>query len=137
VEGLAEALGIRGNRMPLVVLAGGVAGAATALAMQYHASVVDYPMNVGGRPDASWPAWIPVTFELTVLFAALAAVVGMFALNGLPRPHHPVFGAPRFALASRDRFFLLVLARDPRYHPAETRAFLACLGAEHVTEVPE
>src|SRR5204863_4628257 len=104
--------------------------------MMWYSAVVDYPLNVGGRPLFSWPMFIPITFELTVLVAALAAVLGMLALNGLPMPYHPVFNVPRFALASRDRFFLCVEARDVRFDRAETRRLLETLGPRSVTEVP-
>jgi hypothetical protein len=135
VEGLAEVLGFHERRLPMVVLAGGLAGAAAGYGLQYWVSAIAYPLNVGGRPLHSWPAFIPVTFELTILVAALAAVLGMLALNGLPMPYHPVFNVPRFALASRDRFFLLIEAADPRFDRAETRRFLEGLGPREVSDV--
>jgi hypothetical protein len=135
IEGLAELIGFRERRLPLVVLAGGLVGAVAGYGLQYWVSVVDYPINVGGRPLHSWPAFIPVTFELTILCAALAAVLGLLALNGLPMPYHPVFNAPRFAFASRDRFFLLVEASDPLFDRRGTRALLASLGPREVVEV--
>ncbi len=110
-------------------------GACVGFGMQYYASVVHYPMNVGGRPLNSWPSFIPVTFELTILFAALTAVFGMLALNGLPRPHHPVFGVPGFELASRDRFFLLVLHYDPRFDADKALTTLRGTPALSVQEV--
>jgi Protein of unknown function (DUF3341) len=136
VEGLADAFGFRRTRMPLVVLIGGIVGCASGFALQYYCSVIAYPLNIGGRPLLSWPSFVPVIFEMTVLFAALAAVLGMLALNGLPRPHHPLFAIPRFDRATQDGFFLCVLARDPRFHPLSTRQFLESLGAKEVTDVP-
>jgi hypothetical protein len=137
IHELTEALGLRRTKLPLVVLAGGVVGCATALFMQWFAAAVHYPINVGGRPLASWPAFIPITFELTVLFAAGAAVFGMLGMNGLPMPYHPVFNEPRFALASRDRFFLCIESRDPLFDLEKTSRFLATLGAPVVSEVEE
>ncbi len=135
VEGVAEAIGFRKTRMPLVVLLGGIIGAVTAYGMQWYSAVIDYPLNVGGRPEHSWPAFVPITFELTVLFAALAGVFGMLFRNGLPRLHHPVFNAPGFQLASQTRFFLCIEARDHVFQAEEVRLFLHSLGAERVTEV--
>jgi hypothetical protein len=137
IHGLSEALGLPASKLPLVVLAGGIIGCVTALGMQWFSSTVHYPMNVGGRPFASWPAFIPITFELTVLFASGAAVFGMLGMNGLPMPYHPVFNAPRFAFASRDRFFLGIEARDAKFDRENTRAFLQSLGAREVVEVEE
>ena len=136
VSGLAEALRFRKTWIPLIVLLGGILGGAAAFWMQWWISVVAYPLNVGGRPLNSWPAFIPVTFELTILVAALAGVLGMLALNGLPRPHHPLFGVDRFARASRDKFFLYIEARDPRFDRQHTRAFLESLGPREVFDVP-
>ena len=104
--------------------------------MQYWMSVVDYPLNIGGKPPHSWPAFIVITFEMTILFAGISAVFGMLALNGLPMPYHPVFNVPRFALASKDRFFLIVFSSDKKYDPAGTRDFLAGLGPRSISEVP-
>jgi hypothetical protein len=132
VEGLAESCGFRHNRIPLIVLIGGLIGGCGGFFMQWYSASVDYPINVGGRPFNSWPAFIPITFELTVLIAAFAAVLGMLGLNGLPRPHHPVFNVPEFALASRNRFFLSLQAIDPLFDVAETRQFLESLGPKGV-----
>ncbi len=137
VEGVAEAIGFRKTRVPLIVLLGGIAGAITAYAMQWYSDVVDYPLNVGGRPPHSWPAFIPITFELTVLFAAIAGVLGMLFLNGLPRPYHPVFNAPEFKLASQTRFFLCIEADDHVFDANEVREFFHSLGAEKVLEVEQ
>jgi hypothetical protein len=135
IEGLADAVGFHDTRLPLVVLIGGVIGGCTGFLLQYYAAAISFPINVGGRPLDSWPAFVPITFELTILFAAVAAVFGMLVMNGLPTPYHPVFNVPRFALASRDRFFLCVKARDPKFDRQETRAFLESLNGREVTEV--
>src|SRR3954467_2685619 len=120
-EGLSEAIGFHRTRVPLLVRLGGIFGCVMGYFLQYYAMVRDYPLNTGGRPLNSWPAFIPVTFELTVLCAAISAVVGMFVLNRLPMPYHPVFNVPRFALASRDRFFLCIQAVDPQFELETTR----------------
>jgi hypothetical protein len=137
VEGLADALGLRPTRLPFLVLAGGVAGGMAGFGLQVWAMAVDYPLVVAGKPFVSWPAFVPVTFELTVLCAALATVLGLFALSGLPRPHHPVFGAGGFDRASRDGFFLSVEATDPLFDPGATRELLTTLGAREVADVEE
>jgi hypothetical protein len=135
VEGLSDAIGFRHTRMPLIVLLGGIAGCIGGYFLQYWAMVVSYPINTGGRPLNSWPAFIPVTFELTILSAALAAVFGMFALNGLPMPYHPLFNVPRFATASRTRFFLCIESRDAHFQMERTKHFLESLGPQGVYEV--
>lgn len=135
IEGLAEALGRRPSRLPWVVLAGGVIGCTGGFLLQYWSSVIAYPMNVGGRPYLSWPAFIPVTFETTILVAALFAVLGMLALNGLPMPYHPVFNVDRFARASRDRYFLCIEAADKQFDRQAIESLLKRLKASEVFEV--
>ena len=135
IEALSEAIGVHSTKMPLIVLIGGIAGLLAGFALQYYTHVIDYPLNVGGKPLFSWPAFVPITFEMTVLGAALSAVFGMLALNGLPEPYHPVFNTPNFALASRDRFFLLVESTDPKFDREQTRGFLQGLGALEVNDV--
>jgi hypothetical protein len=136
VEGLAEAIGFHSNRMPLIVLIGGVLGGIGAYFMMWYSAVINYPLNVGGKPLHSWPAFVPITFEVTVLVASLSAVLGMLGLNGLPMPHHPLFYVPDFTRASRSRFFLCIQADDPMFDLDDTRAFLESLGPRRVIEVP-
>lgn len=137
IEELHEALGAHHTRLPAIVLAGGLTGGIGGYLLQYWASAIAYPLNIAGKPLHSWPAFIPVTFECTILGAALSAVLGMLALNGLPMPHHPVFNVPRFALASRNRFFLVIELRDPRFEIAATRQFLETLNPREVTVVAD
>lgn len=136
VEELAEAQRLPSSRVPLITLIGGILGGGGAYFMLWYSSVIDWPWNIGGRPHNSWPSFIPITFELTVLGASLCAVFGMLALNGLPRPHHPVFNVPAFLRASRDRFFLCLEAEDPLFDPDATLAFLRSTRALEVYEVP-
>jgi hypothetical protein len=136
VEHLAEAIGFRTTRLPWLIFGGGLVGCLGGFLLQYWVSVSAYPEDIGGRPLNSWPSFIPVTFELTVLLAALTAVLGMLGLNGLPMPYHPLFNVPRFAQASRDGFFLCIEARDPRFDQEKTRRFLETQQPREVFEVP-
>ena len=136
VEGLSEAMGLKRNKVPLITLFGGLCGGLGGFFFQYWCNVYSYQLNIAGRPLNSWPAWIPVTFELTVLGASLSAVFGMLALNGLPQPHHPLFNVERFSKhATSDRFFLCIEARDKKFDLAHASRFLQGLNARHVTEV--
>ncbi len=136
IEEVIHALGLERNSLPLRVLIGGITGCLTGFAMQYYASVIDYPYVYGGKPLNSWPAFIPVCFELTILFAALTAVFGMISMNGLPKPYHPVFNVERFAqFASRDKFFLCIESQDPLFDEVKTKAFLGTLKPSGIFEV--
>jgi len=135
IEELSEALGHHRSRLPLIVLLGGLVGAVGGFGLQYWASVLAYPLNVGGRPLNSWIAFIPVTFETTILVAAAAAVLGMLALNRLPMPYHPVFNVRRFKLASRDRYFLALDANDPIFDESSTRELLETFSPTEVSRL--
>lgn len=136
IEEVAEAIGFHKNGVALVTLIGAIIGGLTGYCLQYWVAVITYPTNIGGRPYHSWPSFIVVTFELTILFGGISAVFGMLALNGLPMPYHPVFNVERFALASKDRFFLIIFASDPKYDPAGTRKFFEGLQPRSISEVP-
>ena len=136
MEGLSEALGLKRNKVALITLIGGLCGGLGGFGFQYWVNVISYPLNIGGRPLNSWPAFIPVTFELTVLGASLSAVFGMLALNGLPQPYHPLFNVERFSKhATTDRFFLCIEARDKKFNLADAARFLQGVDAQHISEV--
>ena len=135
IEEVHEALGLKPNRLPLIVLLGGIFGGLGGYGLEYWTQVITWPMNIGGRPFHSWPHFIPVTFECTVLGASIAAFVGMLALNGLPQPYHPVFNVPTFDRASRDRFFLCIESADPKFDRQATESFLKGLHPVGVSEV--
>ena len=135
IEELTGALHLHHNKLPLIVLAGGIVGGLAGYLLQYYVTVVYFPINIAGRPLHSWPSYIIITFEMTILLAAISAVLGMLALCGLPMPYHPAFNVPRFALASRNRFFLCIEARDPLFDRAATIEFLQTLNPREVSEV--
>jgi hypothetical protein len=135
IEAVFDALGLHRNAMPLIVLCGGIVGALGGLGLQTWVNLSAQPLNIGGKPLFSLPMFIPVTFECTILVAAISAVLGMLALNGLPMPYHPVFNVPSFALASRDRFFLAIEATDPRFDRTGTERFLAQFSPRSISEV--
>lgn len=135
VEGLAEAIGFDWTSLPIIVFLGGMAGGCTGFGMCWYANVLSFPLIIGGKPYNSWPSWIPITFELTILGAALTAVFGMLAMNGLPTPYHPVFNVPQFALASTDKFFLCIKARDKKFDLDQTKAFLQEMKPQGVFEI--
>ncbi len=135
IENLGEAIGFHRTRLPVLVFIGGLLGCSGGFFLQWWPNVIGFPINVGGKPWNSWPAFIPITFELTILCAALTTFFGMLALNGLPTPYHPVFNVERFEVCSRDRFFLVIKARDRRYDVVTTREFLEGLNPSRVMEV--
>ncbi len=136
VHGLSDAVGFRRTKLPVIVLCGGITGALAGFGMQYFANVFHYPINIGGRPMNSWPAFIIPTFEMTILFSAFSAVLGMLTLNGLPQPYHPLFNVPAFELASRSHFFLCIEATDPKFNLEGTRQFLSALNPTSLHIVP-
>ena len=135
IHEMDSALGIKRTILPYLVFGGGIAGLITGIGLQVFVHYIDYPLNVGGRPYISLPQFIPPTFELTILFAGFAAVFGMLLLNGLPQPYHPVFNVPRFALATREKFFLLIEARDEQFDYEKTRSFMQSLNPQEVFDV--
>jgi hypothetical protein len=137
IHEMDEALGIKRSILPYLVFCGGLAGLLSGIGMQVFMSWYDYPIMVGGRPMLSWTAFIPPTYELTILFAAFTAVFGMLLLNGLPQPYHPVFNVPRFALASREKFFLLIESQDEKFDYDETKSFMESLNPQEVHDVQE
>jgi len=138
IHSIDEALGVKRSILPYLCFAGGILGLFSGIGLQYFVHVIDYPIIVGGRPHLSLPAMIPPAYELTILFTAFTAVFGMLFLNGLPRPYHPVFNVPRFALATREKFFLLIEANDEKFDYDETRKFMEGLeGQQEVFDVPE
>ncbi len=136
IEEASEAVGFHKSHVPLIVLVGGLLGGASGFGLQYWINVISYPLNIGGKPYDSWPAFIVPTFELTILFAGLCGVFGMFALNGLPMPHHPLFSVDRFSLVTRDKFFLCLEAADPKFDLDGTLRFMESLRPTSISEVP-
>lgn len=135
IHEMDEALGIKRTVLPYLVFAGGIAGLLSGIGLEYFTAVIDYPIIVGGRPFFSLPSFIPPAYELTILFASFAAVFGMLFLNGLPQPYHPVFNVPRFALATREKFFLLIETKDEQFDYENTRSFMESLGPQEVFDV--
>jgi ActD protein len=135
IHGLAEALGFRERWVSKIVLGAGITGLLAGWGLEYWTQVIDFPMDIGGRPYNAWVAFIPPAFETTILFASLTAVIGMLAMNGLPQPYHPVFNVPSFVRASQDKFFLAIEAADPKFDAQATRQFLAGLKAREVTDI--
>jgi ActD protein len=136
IEEASEAIGFHKSRVPLIVLLGGLLGGLSGFGLQYWINVISYPLNIGGKPYDSWPAFIVPTFEMTILFAGLSGVFGMFALNGLPMPYHPLFNVDRFSAVTRDKFFLCVEAADPKFDLVDTQRFMESLKPASISEVP-
>lgn len=137
LHGMDRAMGLPDSRLGWIVLASGLSGLLLAVAMMQWMNGFDYPLVIGGKPPGAYATMVPIMFELTVLLAAFGATLGMFALNRIPRHHHPVFYSERFEACSNDRFFLSIEAYDPKFDPATTRAFLEQLGPSHVELVEE
>jgi len=135
IHGLDGAMGLSRSLVPWIGLVGGLTGAAAGMFLQWWTSAVDYKIYIAAKPYFSWQAFIPITFELMVLFAALGAVFGMFALNRLPQHYHPLFSSERFERATDDKFFISIEAADPNFQDGETANFLAGIGAAHVETV--
>jgi hypothetical protein len=135
IEELSDALHLHKNPLPLIVLLGGIIGGSLGYLLQYYVTVWHFPINIAGRPLHSWPSYIVITFEMTILFAAISCVFGLLALCGLPMPYHPTFNVPRFAMASNNRFFLCIEAADPLFDPAGTSSFLKSFAPKEVSEV--
>jgi hypothetical protein len=135
IEELTDALHLHHNKLPLIVLIGGILGGLIGYLLQYYVTVIYFPINIGGRPLHSWPSYIIITFEMTILLASISAVLGLLALCGLPMPYHPAFNVPRFALASHNRFFLCVESTDPMFDREKTNSFLKTLEPKEVSEV--
>lgn len=136
IEEASDAIGFHKSRVPLIVLLGGLLGGLSGFGLQYWINVISYPLNIGGKPYDSWPAFIVPTFEMTILFAGLSGVFGMFALNGLPMPYHPLFNVDRFSAVTRDKFFLCVEAADPKFDVVDTQRFMESLKPLSISEVP-
>ena len=136
IHGMSEAVGFHKSRLSAIVLTMGIIGGLGGFFMCWYANVISYPLNIGGKPYNSWPAFIPIAFECAILLAALGAVFGMLALNGLPMPYHPMFNLPRFDQASRDKFFLVIQARDPKFKVEDVRDFLDTLQPREIVDVP-
>ena len=137
IHDMDEALGIKRTILPYLVFLGGISGLIGGLGLQIYIHYIDYPLNVGGRPYISIPSFIPPAYELTILLAGFTAVFGMLLLNGLPQPYHPVFNVPRFALATREKFFLLIEAKDTQFDYEKTRSFMESLNPQEVFDVEE
>jgi hypothetical protein len=135
IHGLDEAIGFKDTRVQWSIFLAGLAGFSGGAALQYYTAVIDYPMNIGGRPNFSWPSFFPVTYECTILLAGITAVLVVILFNGLPRPNHPIFNAENFERASQDKFFLCIEKKDPAFSLTDTTKFLETLGADKVAPV--